>query len=146
MSSAPASLVHMPLNLFYDFFLFTVGGSEPFRSYWEMYLPQGWLLIFVVDSADHKRLPEAKKCLHQLIDPNPGLPLVVFANKQVKICTDLALRLSGRTPCLAFRIVPQNYVNSNLHSTISLLTQKCLVLKGRDPTIHLDLLKCTLFQ
>ncbi|XP_052055365.1 ADP-ribosylation factor-like protein 9 isoform X1 [Apodemus sylvaticus] len=31
---------------------------------------------------DHKRLPEAKKCLHQLIDPNPGLPLVVFANKQ----------------------------------------------------------------
>eukprot|EP00072_Mus_musculus_P054739 XP_006535114.3 PREDICTED: ADP-ribosylation factor-like protein 9 isoform X2 [Mus musculus] len=59
-----------------------IGGSEPFRSYWEMYLPKGWLLIFVVDSADHKRLPEAKKYLHQLINPNPGLPLVVFANKQ----------------------------------------------------------------
>nr|DAA02250.1 TPA_exp: ADP-ribosylation factor-like 9 [Rattus norvegicus] len=59
-----------------------IGGSEPFRSYWDMYLPKGWLLIFVVDSADHKRLPEAKKYLHQLIDPNPDLPLVVFANKQ----------------------------------------------------------------
>ncbi|KAL1790603.1 ADP-ribosylation factor 9 [Sigmodon hispidus] len=59
-----------------------IGGSEPFRSYWEMYLPKGWLLIFVVDSADHKRLPEAKKYLHQLIEPNPELPLVVFANKQ----------------------------------------------------------------
>lgn len=76
-----------------------------------MYLPKGWLLIFVVDSADHKRLPEAKKYLHQLIDPNPDLPLVVFANKQVKICSNLALGLSGRAPCLAFRIVPQNCAN-----------------------------------
>nr|XP_005899102.1 PREDICTED: ADP-ribosylation factor-like protein 9 [Bos mutus] len=59
-----------------------IGGSEPFRSYWEMYLSRGLLLVFVVDSADHKRLPEAKKYLHQLIGTNPVLPLVVFANKQ----------------------------------------------------------------
>ncbi|XP_029801421.1 ADP-ribosylation factor-like protein 9 [Suricata suricatta] len=59
-----------------------IGGSEPFRSYWEMYLSKGLLLIFVVDSADHNRLPEAKKHLHQLIGTNPILPLVVFANKQ----------------------------------------------------------------
>ncbi|XFG01312.1 hypothetical protein AB1E19_004936 [Capra hircus] len=59
-----------------------IGGSEPFRSYWEMYLSKGLLLVFVVDSADHKRLPEAKKYLHQLIGTNPVLPLVVFANKQ----------------------------------------------------------------
>uniref|UniRef100_A0A8C9ABK5 ARF like GTPase 9 n=1 Tax=Prolemur simus TaxID=1328070 RepID=A0A8C9ABK5_PROSS len=59
-----------------------IGGSEPFRSYWDTYLSKGLLLIFVVDSADHKRLPEAKKCLHQLIGANPVLPLVVFANKQ----------------------------------------------------------------
>ncbi|XP_077613821.1 ADP-ribosylation factor-like protein 9 isoform X2 [Crocuta crocuta] len=60
-----------------------IGGSEPFRSYWEMYLSKGLLLIFVVDSADHNRLPEAKKHLHQLIGTNPILPLVVFANKQM---------------------------------------------------------------
>ncbi|XP_058402369.1 ADP-ribosylation factor-like protein 9 [Diceros bicornis minor] len=59
-----------------------IGGSEPFRSYWEMYLSRGLLLIFVVDSADHIRLPEAKKHLHQLIGTNPIIPLVVFANKQ----------------------------------------------------------------
>ncbi|KAG8504941.1 ADP-ribosylation factor-like protein 9, partial [Galemys pyrenaicus] len=59
-----------------------IGGSEPFRPYWEMYLSKGLLLIFVVDSADHNRLPEAKKHLHQLIGTNPILPLVVFANKQ----------------------------------------------------------------
>nr|XP_012613696.1 ADP-ribosylation factor-like protein 9 isoform X1 [Microcebus murinus] len=59
-----------------------IGGSEPFRSYWETYLSRGLLLIFVVDSADHNRLPEAKKYLHQLIGANPVLPLVVFANKQ----------------------------------------------------------------
>ncbi|KAM7326431.1 hypothetical protein ACRRTK_014909 [Alexandromys fortis] len=59
-----------------------IGGREPFRAYWDMYLPKVWLLIFVVDSADHSRLPEARRYLHQLIAPNPGLPLVVFANKQ----------------------------------------------------------------
>ncbi|XP_047422514.1 ADP-ribosylation factor-like protein 9 [Sciurus carolinensis] len=59
-----------------------IGGSEPFRSSWEMYLPKGLLLIFVVDSADHNRLPEAKKYLHQLTEANPILPLVVFAHKQ----------------------------------------------------------------
>ncbi|XP_075799120.1 LOW QUALITY PROTEIN: ADP-ribosylation factor-like protein 9 [Microtus pennsylvanicus] len=59
-----------------------IGGSEPFRTYWDMYVPKVWLLIFVVDSADHSRLPEARRYLHQLIAPNPGLPLVVFANKQ----------------------------------------------------------------
>ena len=53
-----------------------------------MYLPKVWLLIFVVDSADRKRLPEAKKYLHQLIESNPELPLVVFANKQVKSCAN----------------------------------------------------------
>uniref|UniRef100_A0A2K6UI77 ARF like GTPase 9 n=2 Tax=Saimiri boliviensis TaxID=27679 RepID=A0A2K6UI77_SAIBB len=34
-----------------------IGGSEPFRSYSETYLSNGLLLIFVVDSADHRRLP-----------------------------------------------------------------------------------------
>lgn len=66
-----------------------VGGSEPFRSYWATYLSRGLLLIFVVDSADHSRLPEAKKHLHQLIETNPIIPLVVFANKQVKSCASV---------------------------------------------------------
>ncbi|XP_072476938.1 ADP-ribosylation factor-like protein 9 [Notamacropus eugenii] len=59
-----------------------IGGSEPFRSYWKMYLSKVLVLIFVVDSADHGRLPDAKEHLHQLIQKDPALPLVVFANKQ----------------------------------------------------------------
>ncbi|XP_065592792.1 ADP-ribosylation factor-like protein 9 isoform X1 [Cyrtonyx montezumae] len=59
-----------------------IGGSESLRSYWKMYLPKMLLLIFVVDSADHARLPVAKDLLHQLIQNNSTLPVVVLANKQ----------------------------------------------------------------
>ncbi|XP_037234929.1 ADP-ribosylation factor-like protein 9 isoform X1 [Falco biarmicus] len=59
-----------------------IGGSESLRSYWKMYLPRVLLLIYVVDSADHARLPVAKQLLHQLIQSNSTLPVVVLANKQ----------------------------------------------------------------
>ncbi|XP_072191610.1 ADP-ribosylation factor-like protein 9 isoform X1 [Excalfactoria chinensis] len=59
-----------------------IGGSESLRSYWKMYLPKVLLLIYVVDSADHARLPVAKELLHQLIQNNSTLPVVVLANKQ----------------------------------------------------------------
>lgn len=62
-----------------------VGGGESLRSYWKMYLPQVLLLIYVVDSADHARLPVAKELLHQLIENNSTLPVVVLANKQVGV-------------------------------------------------------------
>ncbi|XP_005045034.1 PREDICTED: testicular haploid expressed gene protein-like isoform X1 [Ficedula albicollis] len=47
-----------------------------------MYLPKVLLLVYVVDSADHARLPMAKQLLHQLIQNNSTLPVVVLANKQ----------------------------------------------------------------
>ena len=50
-----------------------------------MYLPKVLLLIYVVDSADHARLPVAKQLLHQLVQNNPTLPVVVLANKQVRV-------------------------------------------------------------
>ncbi|KAM9026917.1 ADP-ribosylation factor-like protein 9 isoform 2-T2 [Ara ararauna] len=59
-----------------------IGGSESLRSYWKMYLPKVLLLIYVVDSADHARLPVAKQLLHQLIQNYSTLPVVVLANKQ----------------------------------------------------------------
>ncbi|XP_066472130.1 ADP-ribosylation factor-like protein 9 [Tiliqua scincoides] len=59
-----------------------IGGSESLRDYWKMYLPRVLLLIYVVDSADHVRLPVAKKLLHQLVQSNSTLPLMVLANKQ----------------------------------------------------------------
>ncbi|XP_034996408.1 ADP-ribosylation factor-like protein 9 [Zootoca vivipara] len=59
-----------------------IGGSESLRDYWKKYLPRILLLIYVVDSADHKRLPVAKKLLHQLVQSNSTLPLMILANKQ----------------------------------------------------------------
>ncbi|XP_038615365.1 ADP-ribosylation factor-like protein 9 [Tachyglossus aculeatus] len=78
-----------------------IGGSEPFRSYWNMYLSRGLVLIFVVDSADPSRFPAAKRHLHQLIQKDVSLPLVVLANKQdlegASFITDIhdALELSA---------------------------------------------------
>ncbi|KFQ06624.1 ADP-ribosylation factor-like 9, partial [Leptosomus discolor] len=62
-----------------------IGGNESLRSYWKMYLPKVLLLIYVVDSADHARLPVAKQLLHQLIQNNSTLPVVVLANKQLAL-------------------------------------------------------------
>ncbi|CAM4543988.1 unnamed protein product [Lepidochelys olivacea] len=59
-----------------------IGGSESLRSYWKMYLPRVLVLIFVVDSADHERFPLAKQLLHQLIQNDSTLPVVILANKQ----------------------------------------------------------------
>ncbi|XP_075050642.1 uncharacterized protein LOC142134219 isoform X1 [Mixophyes fleayi] len=59
-----------------------IGGSEQLRPYWKMYLARALAVIFVVDSADHSRLPLAKRHLHQLIQQDSVLPLLVLANKQ----------------------------------------------------------------
>ncbi|XP_054843025.1 ADP-ribosylation factor-like protein 9 [Eublepharis macularius] len=59
-----------------------IGGSEALRSYWKMYLSRVLLLIYVVDSADHQRLPVAKELLHQLVQDNSTLPVMILANKQ----------------------------------------------------------------
>uniref|UniRef100_A0A8D0HG76 ARF like GTPase 9 n=1 Tax=Sphenodon punctatus TaxID=8508 RepID=A0A8D0HG76_SPHPU len=59
-----------------------IGGSESLRSYWKMYFPRVLVLIYVVDSADHDRLPVAKELLHRLIRNDSTLPVVVLANKQ----------------------------------------------------------------
>ncbi|XP_007664879.2 LOW QUALITY PROTEIN: ADP-ribosylation factor-like protein 9 [Ornithorhynchus anatinus] len=79
-----------------------IGGSEPFRSYWNMYLSSGLVLIFVVDlSRVPAGFPAAKKHLHQLIQKDVSLPLVVLANKQdlegASFITDIhdALELSA---------------------------------------------------
>ncbi|KAM9331331.1 ADP-ribosylation factor-like protein 9 [Gastrophryne carolinensis] len=59
-----------------------IGGSEQLRPYWKMYLSKAFAVIFVVDAADHSRLPLAKRHLHQLIQQDAVLPLIVLANKQ----------------------------------------------------------------
>uniref|UniRef100_K7G4P5 ARF like GTPase 10 n=1 Tax=Pelodiscus sinensis TaxID=13735 RepID=K7G4P5_PELSI len=64
--------------------LLELGGSQNLRFYWNQYLSQAHVLVFVVDSADGPRLPTARQELHCLLAEDQRLPLVVLANKQDK--------------------------------------------------------------
>mmetsp|Transcript_13190 Transcript_13190/g.24691 ORF Transcript_13190/g.24691 Transcript_13190/m.24691 type:complete len:177 (+) Transcript_13190:1098-1628(+) len=74
------------------FNLWDLGGHEMIRPYWGEHYSKAEAVIFVVDSADIRRLDEVNIVLHQVLD-SPHLftkPLLVLANKQ-----DLALSLPG---------------------------------------------------
>ncbi|VDM05091.1 unnamed protein product [Schistocephalus solidus] len=66
------------------FIVWDLGGQETVRNLWKQYLDGVSGLVFVVDSADHERMQEAKEALHAVVrDPNlQGVPVVVVANKQ----------------------------------------------------------------
>merc|ERR1712070_1154196 len=51
-----------------NFTAWDLGGHEAVRSLWEEYYTEGDALVFVVDSADDERLPEARKELHGVLD------------------------------------------------------------------------------
>ena len=61
-----------------------VGGKDKIRPLWRHYFQATSGLIFVVDSSDRERLPEAKEELDRLLTENElnEVPVLVFANKQ----------------------------------------------------------------
>ncbi|XP_034238286.1 ADP-ribosylation factor-like protein 2 [Thrips palmi] len=75
----------------YKLNVWDVGGQKSLRSYWRNYFECTDGLIWVVDSADKRRLLDCRKELHQLLEEErlSGATLLVFANKQ-----DLAGALS----------------------------------------------------
>ncbi|TEA23103.1 hypothetical protein DBR06_SOUSAS5410028 [Sousa chinensis] len=64
--------------------LWDVGGQSQLRASWKDYLEGTDILIFVLDSTDEARLPEAAAELTEaLADPHlASVPLLVLANKQ----------------------------------------------------------------
>merc|ERR1712186_22698 len=64
--------------------IWDVGGQKSLRSYWRNYFETTDGLIWVVDSADKRRLQDCKKELHGLLQEERllGATLLVFANKQ----------------------------------------------------------------
>ncbi|GLV43573.1 ADP ribosylation factor-like 2 [Carabus blaptoides fortunei] len=64
--------------------LWDVGGQKSLRSYWRNYFECTDGLIWVVDSADKRRLEDCKDELHLLLKEErlAGCTLLVFANKQ----------------------------------------------------------------
>lgn len=61
-----------------------VGGQKTIRSYWRNYFEKTDGLIWVVDSADKRRLADCKRELYDLLSQEKlsGASLLVFANKQ----------------------------------------------------------------
>ena len=68
----------------YAFNIWDVGGQKTLRSYWRNYYETTDGLIWVVDSADHRRLEDCKKELHALLSEEKlvGATLLILANKQ----------------------------------------------------------------
>ncbi|CAD5122488.1 DgyrCDS10911 [Dimorphilus gyrociliatus] len=72
--------------------IWDVGGQKSLRSYWRNYFESTDGLIWVVDSADRRRMKDCKKELDDLLveERLAGATLLVFANKQ-----DLPGAMSG---------------------------------------------------
>lgn len=69
-----------------------VGGQKTIRSYWRNYFEQTDGLVWVVDSADRRRLRDCREELAALLSQEKlaGASVLIFANKQ-----DLAGALSS---------------------------------------------------
>ena len=68
----------------YNLNIWDVGGQKSLRSYWRNYFEVTDGLIWVVDSADKRRMHDCKSELHSLLQEERllGATLLVFANKQ----------------------------------------------------------------
>ncbi|KAM9836104.1 ADP-ribosylation factor-like protein 11 [Aulostomus maculatus] len=64
--------------------IWDVGGQMSMRPNWRFYLDDCKALVFVVDSSNPSRLPEAQKALRKVLSNEKlqGVPLMVLANKK----------------------------------------------------------------
>jgi small GTP-binding protein len=60
-----------------------IGGQKSIRPYWRNYFDQTDALIYVIDSADRRRMEETGIELAQLLEEDKlaGVPMLIFANK-----------------------------------------------------------------
>ncbi|NXG50091.1 ARL11 protein, partial [Psilopogon haemacephalus] len=74
--------LHTPCGV--SFNLWDVGGQVSLRASWPDYLEDISVLIFVLDSSDAARLPEAMEALEEALShPSmAGVPVLLLANKQ----------------------------------------------------------------
>lgn len=74
-------------NLTHDKFklnVWDIGGQKALREYWSNYFANTDALVYVIDSADTKRVKEAGQELESLLEEKElsACPLLIFANKQ----------------------------------------------------------------
>jgi len=61
-----------------------IGGQKHIRPYWKNYYANTDAIVYLVDSADKRRIDEAAEELTSLLEEEQlaGVPVLVFANKQ----------------------------------------------------------------
>lgn len=61
-----------------------IGGQKTIRPYWRNYFDTTEAIIYVIDSADRRRLEETGIEMQQLLEEEKlaGSPLLIYANKQ----------------------------------------------------------------
>lgn len=65
-----------------SFLIWDVGGQDKLRPLWRSYTRCTDGVVFVLDSVDEERMEEARLELQRVARENPGVPLLVLANKQ----------------------------------------------------------------
>jgi small GTP-binding protein len=61
-----------------------LGGQQAFRRFWPSYIERADILIFVVDSSDFQRLPQARDIFLSAVRncSTPNIPILILATKQ----------------------------------------------------------------
>ena len=74
-----------------------IGGQKAIRPYWRNYYDNADALVYVIDSADRRRLEESGVELSELLqeDQLAGVTLLVFANKADLINAQEASEIAG---------------------------------------------------
>lgn len=67
----------------YSLQLWDVGGQSSIRSYWKNYYEQTDGIVWVIDTADRRRIDDTRMELHKLMKEEKlaGASLLIFANK-----------------------------------------------------------------
>lgn len=90
-----------------------IGGQKHIRPYWKNYFQNTDAIVYMVDSADKRRMDEAAEELTELMEDETlsGVPVLIFANKQVSArrmpsCSITTKQLSAPAPPLTPRRAP----------------------------------------
>ncbi|KAJ1675538.1 ADP-ribosylation factor 2 [Spiromyces aspiralis] len=99
-----------------SFTVWDVGGQDKIRPLWRHYFQNTQGIIFVVDSNDRERIPEAREELNRMLneDELSNALLLVFANKQ-----DLpnAMNIREITEALGLMSIPRKWHIQNTCAT-----------------------------
>ena len=75
----------------------SVGGAADMRQYWNNFIPENGVLVYVIDASDGVRFLKAKEELMNFLkdDRTKNLPLIIVGNKQVSVSDLSAIEKSS---------------------------------------------------